>query len=91
MCASIDSVSMKRLLYIWFKVALLPQVPVQEVLECKVFDNDTLSEDDMLGIVEVDIAKEVASSPNMVSARAQLQGRRSSAIMHHHAHPVGAI
>lgn len=42
----------------WFRV------PVQEILECKVFDNDTLSEDDMLGIVEVDIAKEVAGSPN---------------------------
>lgn len=40
------------------------QVPVDEVLECKVFDNDTLSEDDMLGLVEIDIAKEVATSPN---------------------------
>lgn len=27
-------------------------------------DNDTLGEDDMLGLVEIDIAKEVASSPN---------------------------
>lgn len=40
------------------------QCPVTEVLECKVFDNDTLGEDDMLGLVEIDIAKEVASSPN---------------------------
>ena len=43
---------------------LLWQVPVAEILECKVFDNDTLSEDEMLGLVEIDIAKEVASSPN---------------------------
>lgn len=42
----------------WFKV------PVGEVLECKLMDNDTLGEDDMLGLVEIDIAKEVASSPN---------------------------
>jgi len=46
------------------QLAFVSQVPVQEILECKIFDNDTLSEDDMLGIVEVDIAKEVAASPN---------------------------
>lgn len=40
------------------------QVPAGEVLECKLMDNDTLSEDDMLGLAEIDIAKEVASSPN---------------------------
>ena len=40
------------------------QVPVGEILECKVFDNDTLSEDEMLGIVEVDIGRQVASIPN---------------------------
>ena len=35
-----------------------------EILECKVFDNDTLSEDDMLGMVEIDVSKEIAGSPN---------------------------
>ena len=40
------------------------QVPVGEVLECKLMDNDTLGEDDQLGLAEIDIAKEVASSPN---------------------------
>lgn len=40
------------------------QVPVTDVLQCKVFDNDTLSEDDMLGMVEIDIATKVAGSPN---------------------------
>ena len=40
------------------------QVPVNEILECKVFDNDTLSEDEFLGMTEIDIGRQVASIPN---------------------------
>ena len=36
------------------------QVPVVEVLEVSVWDNDPLSNDQCLGVVEIDIAEDVA-------------------------------
>lgn len=39
------------------------QVPVVEVLEASVYDSDPLSNDSCLGVVEVDIAEDVAKVP----------------------------
>lgn len=39
------------------------QVPVVEVLEASVWDNDPLSNDNCLGVVEIDIAQDVAKVP----------------------------
>ena len=39
------------------------QVPVVEVLEVSVYDSDPLSNDSCLGVVEVDIAEDVAKVP----------------------------
>ena len=41
----------------------LPQVPVVEVLEVGVWDADALTNDQCLGVVEVDIAEDVAKAP----------------------------
>ena len=39
------------------------QVPVTEVLEVTVWDADPLSNDTCLGVVEIDIAEDVAKAP----------------------------
>jgi len=39
------------------------QVAKEEILTVEVWDDDTLEPDDLLGIAEVDVAKEVAEAP----------------------------